>query len=153
MMSYCGQRQKPKKLMKKLLKSTHREIVFTRLRSNTIPSHLTASTSSSIYSELEGATMASMRTASMVSPALVCDALLDLDQINFWTAGTKFWILTMGIQEYSLYRMGNETHDRYLSLFSIFKNWCISVGKIRLKLKDSCTGAKPHKKCQCDIVL
>ena len=114
---------------------------------------LTASTSSSIYSELEGATMASMRTASMVSPALVCDALLDLDQINFWTAGTKFWILTMGIQEYSLYRMGNETHDRYLSLFSIFKNWCISVGKIRLKLKDSCTGAKPHKKCQCDIVL
>lgn len=108
--------------------------------------HLTTSTSSSIYSELGGTTMASMRTSSTVSPALMCDALLDLNHINFWTAGMKFWILTMEIQEYSLYRKGNETLDRYLSLFSIFKNWCVSVWKMRLKLKDSYTGAKPHKK-------
>ena len=71
--------------------------------------------------------MASMRTSSMVSPALMCDALLDLNQINFWTAGMKFWILTMEIQEYSLNRKGNQNLDRYLSLFSIFKNWCVSV--------------------------
>lgn len=60
--------------------------------------HLTASTSSSVYSELEGTAMASMRTSSMVSPELMCDSLLDLGQINFWTAGMKFWILTMEIQ-------------------------------------------------------